>query len=498
MLWFGHRLDFRLTFWQLATLLSLGAFLLSAILLHRHFTDDALSNTWDYLLSVKVAVPPLAALMVTYAVAFLTGNSIADAPKAILRWIRNIALQKVSWMATIIVICMVVSSATYFFVWRNSPPSYVQMVSVLLGGENDDQKVVLDAIKHLKDRNLDLADRVDIARQVFEERRKWNHDNKPPIAAYPRAWVRALEVSTPGYWKDHPLRWHALAEAHSMLAQALSSTKMSFGTQQLVRESRARAKELYELVIGTNDPRATDLMKASARQNIANIAFYSGDMDTALRGYETVLKDHRSVSTEANRIAALILTQRFDEAVVVGNEAHIWAQTSGKTLTELRDYVSLLTNIGFLHLVRNYPQEAVDLMKEAFELIPDTMARQNLALALALSGMSDDADEVLATDSESPQVNAATQLSIVSKYPTASCSYLIRALGKLKKQPVGSAVNANLAAYLAIPASMSTLSYPNDWRQKALARLQGDTRPCGTLKLIPVVVQLLQKRDKQG
>lgn len=484
-------LDYQLAGLQLTALISAIGMVTYVIFLYRHFTDDALIDLWDYLSSVKVAIPPLAALVITYLYAFVTGINVTEAPKAILAWIRDDALQNHRIMTGFVVVSIIFCTFSDSYLRRMPAPAYERLVAQLLGGENDDQHVIEEVIRNLKEKNRVFATRIDIANQIFAERRRWNHENKQPIEALPRAWIRALDVNLDEAWKEHPLRWHASAEAHAMMTQAIMTIGAVSSTTAVVNQERDAALMLYQRVLDSRDSRVTPLLRKSAAQNLANVYLYTKEFQKALDQYDKAIKENRSLATESNRVVALVQLGRFAEAISKGTDAQAWALDSGRVLTELRDYISLISNKGFVHLITGANANALKDMREAFELLPDIMARQNLGLAYIANKMPDEALEILAEDIDAPNVTATSESEVMVKHGGGSCTYLIRGIASIMKGQQDRDAASNLAAYLRRADTAEHLASLRHWRKLAWQGLQKDKRPCNSLQLIPVVKNFL-------
>lgn len=467
-----------------------------AVLLYRHFSSSALAPAWTYLASVKLAVPPVAILTVSYFYAFLTGAPVTEAPRTLWNWLRNNALQSQPLMTIYCAVCLCASAMILAYIHATSPPVYERLVAQLLGGSNDDHAVISDQIKALKDTNPSLMAHIENVKQVFEERRKWNHDNKPPNATLPRIFIRTLDanIEDDPEWKDHPLRWFASAEAHSMLAQALGVGSSTTATMHVLALSRETALTLYDRVASDfSNPLVTKLMLTSARQNQGNVLYYSGKFKEALALYTTLNEALRSTAVEANIVASLVQLRRFDEAIQTGTTAVGRSRSTGRALTEVRDYISLLTNIGFAQMIVQKNSDALEGMQEVHDLVPDSMAKQNLALANIADGKLEAALDALADDDTAPQLSSETQLDVVTKKGGGSCAYLIRgvAITAAKGDAVDAA--ANFAAYARQGVARGDLAHAtNHWTDVAKASLLKDSRPCGNLAYLPVIRKYLE------
>lgn len=487
------RLDLALSALQLLAFAGVVGLLLASILVYRHFTDDSLRSTMDYLLSLKLALPPVIALVATYLYAFVTGEPVSNAPRSMWAHLRNHTLQNRAQLWLFIAGCAWLYAGTAALLVMHTPPAYRQLVAQLLGGANDDHQLIADSIARVKSSNVVLADRLAMVRKVFEERRLWNHENKAPTPALPRIFIRALDASEDDEdWARHPLRMFALAEAHSMLAQALSLRQGS-SQAPLVMASRQAAIGHYQAVLDSRSNLATTLMKKSASQNIGNVHFYSANYAAAIQAYGALSRENLSAGTEGNKVAAYVAAGQAVQAVQVGQASLAQLQDARHIFTELRDYVGLLTNTGFAKLITGDSAGALGDMQSAHDLMPDAMARQNLALALTAANQPGAALALLAEDSEAPLVTPPSQLDVVTKHGGGNCSYLIRAIAHARAGDDAAIIAANVAAYARQAQPTDALvRLAGGWKALAATALKSDQRPCGNLILLPSVQQQLK------
>ncbi len=489
------QLDTGLALMQLTAFFGSIALVVVAVLIYRHFTDDALVPMLDYMFSVKLAFPPILVLGATYLYAFATGEPIAEAPKSMWSLLKNDLLQSRRFLLGFAAICVIASLGTAYLVTFDVPPAYRKLVSVLLGGANDDNQLIKDTIKKVRDSNPRLSDRLEAVVKVFDERRLWNSENKTPTTFLPRVFIRQLEgdPAEPD-WENHPLRRMAYAEAHSMLAQALANLG-SGASKNAIEQSRSRAVQEYEKVVSDRSSRTTELMRRSARQNIGNVYYYSGQFAKAIEVYAALTAQERNAGTEANRVAALVYTGQIREAIAVGSDAIASLQATQAVFKTLRDYVGLLTNTGFARLVDGQFAPALEDMQAAFDLIPDAIAKQNLALAQIATNLPRAALATLDLDMDAPAVTPESQLSVVTRNPSGSgsCSYLIRALALATNNDDLALVAANIHSYARRPLpSADIVKRAANWKAEATTALKSDKRPCGDLGRLPFVAALLK------
>jgi tetratricopeptide (TPR) repeat protein len=489
----GH-LDAGLSALQIVAFFGFAALVIIAVLLYRHFTDDALVPALDYMLSIKLAFPPILVLGTTYLYAFITGEPVAEAPKSMWSFMKNKLLQSRRFLLGFAAISLCACLGTAALLARHVPPAYGKLVTVLLSGSNDDHQLIKDAIRRVREADRRLSERLEAVVRVFEERRLLNAENKTPTTFLARVLIRQLE-DDPGDpdWSDHPLRRMAHAESHSMLAQALTNQATSASTT-VIEQSRKRAIEEYELVIADKSSRTTELMRRSAKQNIGNVHYYSGQVSRAIEVYGSLSDKELDAGTEANRVAALVSGRRTADAISVGNRAIARLQANPAVFKALRDYVGLLTNTGFANLVAGQSAAGLEDMQAAFDLIPDTMAKQNLALAQIAMGLPLDALATLELDIAAPAVTPESQMAVVTRNPAAigSCSYLIRALALAANKEDAANVAANIHSYARRPLPSAAIQLRRkNWRIDANNALKRDKRPCGDLRLLPFVATLI-------
>lgn len=236
----------------------------------------------------------------------------------------------------------------------------------------------------------------------------------------------------------------------------------------------------------------TSLMRVSAEQNIGNTYYYAGNFQRALDTYAGLSEKAKSLGIDANRVAALVQLGRFDDAVKFGNQAMQESKGGTELLTEIREYVSLATNTGFTKLILNRNAEARDDLQEAYDILPDAMARQNLALAIDAAGDPDAALALLAEDTDAPIVTGDSEFDVVSKRGGGNCTYLIRAAALSRTNGDPAEVAANLAAYARQAQPKDRLASDiAAWRAVASHALSRDVRPCGNLKFLPNVKSAL-------
>ena len=137
-----RRVFSRLGLLQIATLLSLAIIIGDFAVIAWHQTDDYFTPLPAYLGSFKVALPPAAIFAASYAIAFVTGTPIVDAPKIALAFCRNRLLQSGASMAAVIGFAAAITAYCGNLVYFVTPPAYERFVEVLLGGSSDGSQLV--------------------------------------------------------------------------------------------------------------------------------------------------------------------------------------------------------------------------------------------------------------------------------------------------------------------------------------------------------------------
>jgi len=477
-----------LAFLQILTMLATAAAIVSVVVLYRHRTDDYFVPFTEYLGSIRLAVPPILALFISYGLVFIAGIKLSDAPKFIIDYLRNRFFQSRRQMAAVSAALLAVTGAINAYTATHIPPSYEQMVRVLLGGEQDRFQLIRKQIAEVAKKDPALASRLEPVVSVFEHRSKQNFQSAEPNTTVPRILVRALEanVSDPE-WGKHPLRKHALAEAYSMWAQASQASPFRDSADTQWKTLVERCLDLNDEVAQSTSPFATPLMRFSALHNSGNVLFYTGDYGAARRRYEIAMRANKNLSSGGNLIAAYVLLNQLDRATALGEELTEWSIAEGKALTEGSSMSSVLVNTAFAHLIKGEHEQAVNLMATAFDLENDDINTLNFAAALLLDGKRERSLKVL-THIKLPDLDVAVQKQRVTEnYNT--CYYLVKGLAQ-----DGAADAPTVAAYFytymkrAREASQLAAETPESLgtlRKAVLAALLSDPTPCGDFRMIP-------------
>lgn len=405
----GHPLDLNLASLQIAVIAASVAAIVASIALYRHQSDDYVVDFERYIWSFKVAVPPLIAFLSTYVIAFLTGVSLTEAPKVAIRFLKNRLFQSRAAMALVTLLFAGFTAATWAYVVTQPPPAYEAFIGKLLGGESDGHRVARAALKQISSLNETRSGQFETALAVFEERRRWNMEDKLPSVEVAITFVRTLgaNVADPS-WLTHPLRSHALGEAYSMWADATRRVHAELGNAGGADNDSIsygnQAIELYEQVARSSDRFSTGLMRASAKLNAGNVHLYAKRYEKARAAYSELLADTRTwnLSAAGNLLACYIRMGKPDEALRLGNETLQRAYASGRAVREPSNYVAILEGIGFAHLAKGEIEKAVDFFRSSYGHINDKLAKQNLAIVMALAGDRQAGRKLIATSGFEP------------------------------------------------------------------------------------------------
>lgn len=478
---------------QLLAIASVIVSITALILLFHHQTDDYSVPFLKYLASIRLAVPPIIALFVSYILVFVSGIKIGDAPRVVISYLRNSFFQSPRAMLIVMLCLFTMSLSIFWYTSVVTPPSYARLIAVLLGGEQDRQVLVKNELKLLEEKNPDLARKFRLAVDVFQERSKRNFNHGNLNTTTPRLFVRALDTNiSDKEWAEHPLRKLALAESYSMWAQAALSSPLQKNADPHWREWLQKCLELNEEVANSSSRYATPLMQYSAINNSGNALLYTGDLKGAEQYYKTVLNLNRNLSSAGNLIAVYIYLGELDSAIEFAKEIREWGMNTGKALTETSAFSAVLGNSAFAYLMRDEYENASQLFIEAYDLEPDNMNKLNLALSLILEGDRKRALYVL-SQFKYPDLELADQSKrVMEEYDT--CYYFVRALVIEKtKYPL---IAANFYTYLKQARTSNQLLKENaitnnELRLTTLNALQNDPTPCRDFYMVPAVRRLL-------
>ena len=472
---------------------------ISSIMLYRHFSDDYYIDVWKYLGSVRIAVPPLAILVASYAFATVSGKPLTDAPKAFWSWLRNSFMQRSNWLLGFVFLTACLCAGIGLILKTTTPPKYERFVERLLGGASDEHQLAAEDVKRMREHNRDYADNMDLVVKVFVERQKWNYDNQNPSTTLPRVLIRALTPTADDRdWASHPLRKHAAAEANGMYAQAISNSSGRMQTdKRLLEDAKKTALDLYSEVASSNDPRATAMMKGSAGNNIGNLHYYVGASEEAIKQYRTSLAAFPTSGGYGNLIAALVSAGRIVEALKYGEQGKEWALSHRRALAEPIPFANLVSNLGFAYWMILQPDKALPEMESAFDLVADANSIQNLSLAQLLAGDASLAFET-ARKLKDVQASPETQADLVGKVEPGRCTYFVRGLAALSLKTSEGTLEGmvNLRVFLGEAKSASDLRSDvskglDDLKARTYKTLGALRSPCASLSMLPGVKALL-------
>ncbi|MGY2340240.1 tetratricopeptide repeat protein [Pseudomonas sp. SDO5532_S415] len=487
-----RRIDLRLSVLQLGSMLVAVVLTVVLVALYHHLTEDYYIPLPEYLGSIKLVAPPMLVLISSYVLTFLVGEKMSDAPRIMIRYLKDYFFQSSRLMVFFVFCVSLLSVLLLYRMVSTAPPHYVSLVEKLLGGEQDRQQLILNEINLISLKNDGLSRKLQLVNDVFSLRSKWNFLDHPANTTEPRILVRALELDKDADWRDHPLRIHALAEAYSMWAQAAKSSSYPIEVDGW-KHNLKKSIDLYEEVINSSSPLATPLMKLSAINNSGNAYYYAHDLNNALLFYRRVLEEKKNLSTAGNVIALLLLQKKYEEAARVGDEYMEWAKLSGSALTEGSSYSAVVGNSAFAHLIMGDDEVGAKLMIEAYDLESDDLNALNLSAALALSGQKDAAVSLMARHFKYPVLDVADQVTrVTGKYN--HCYYLVEAtINNSSAAPLRA---ANLYMYLGLAKTKSQLESETSISVGALINkveevLQKDSSACKDLLMIPKFKELL-------
>lgn len=493
----GRSLDWSLAALQIVTIGSVVGVLIFSIALYHHYSDDYIVNFADYLLSIKIAIPPIAVFFSTYVVALLTGSSISEAPKLTVRFVRNNFLQHNIAMVTAITCSIAIMMVSAYIITMTTPPKYAEFVAQLLGGESDNFAVFKGRLNQVKSKNKVRADQFETALAVFEERRRWNMESSTISVIKPRIFVRTLEANVSDEsWKQHPLRKHALAEAYSMWSQAalhmsenidVYSDKSSWG------QYATKSLELYEDVASSSSRWATPLLSASAMNNKGNIYLYSKKYEQAFNLFSNLLAQEGNLSTAGNLLVTLIKLNRPKEVLSRGEEIIKWSEKEGTSLLEPSAYAGVIEAMGYAHLLQGDLKAALPKFRETYEIMNDTLSKQNLALVYALSGNREIARHLLLTIEGFAEITSDNLNEKISSGKQTGCTALILGIVKDNEMPTATPY---FLAYVREPQSPDEIAkiMPDDFdrlKVRVADTLRNDQTPCGDLYQLPSIKERL-------
>ena len=488
-----RKLDYRLTSLQLAVTIAFVFAVVGLVRLFHHQTEDYVVPFLEYLTSIRLAVPPLLALLVSYTIVFVSGVNLGDAPRIVIRYLRNRFFQTPRSMLVVSILLFSLFAGVSWYTSTVPPPHYISLVNLFLGAEQDRQTLISEKLNELEAKNTELASRFRLASDVFLERSQRNFTNVKHNTTTPRILVRALEANvSDSAWKGHPLRQLALAEAYSMWAQAARSYPFRRQEDDNWKQLLEKSLELNEEVAESNSQFMTPLIRYSALNNSGNALLYLDDWKGALDFYELVQQENPNLSTAGNLIAIHILLGDIEQAVETGLDAREWEMDTGKALTEGSSYSSVLVNTAFARLVLEDYDAATELAVEAYDLESDEHNALTLGLTFLLSGDKGNALRVL-QEFKYEELRASSQTARVQDEYNR-CFYLV--CGLIADDDSYLEIAVHYYTYLGeAPGEerlrASDVSSVQILRARVLKALKIDPSACGYLAQIPEVAKRL-------
>ena len=458
---------------------------LLAILKFMKWSTQSYFAPWqDYLASLEVLMPP-ALVMVALAVVFLvTGVPAKEVPHVVQRALRDRFLQSYLAMGLFIVVSIVAIGYVVHVVASEPPPRYAAFVNTILRGETSGYADARSALADIAEVNPSVGAKFGAVLKVFEERTKRNTGDQ--VEGNPSDLIRMLRTDAESDWEAHPLRWHALAEAYALGAQVLADGDE--GATSLAGSRYDNAIGLYESVVETPSPLATDRLRISACHNIGNIHLYRNRLDEAVTVFTMIIDDDnlRNSASWGNLIAALILADNVEEAITMGVRAIQWAKQEDRIDTETFQYVGMLENTAHAYWATGQFSPAHVLLDEASRLRPDDpITRGNLAASFAFLGNREQASAHMQRVVEPAGVDDAMHLAVLPDATDANvCDFLTWA-AILPREHVAARA-ANLSVFLREPVEASVLQGVTErgvveMAMRALDSLKTVYKPCSSL-----------------
>lgn len=484
---------------QIASIVLLIALIFIGLLTYRHFTFDIFVPLLSYLQSAKVSMPPLLILIVTIIVAIVSGGPVSKLKEKVLSFLRNTFFQSMRHMCIFIVAALIVLGGMGYILTKTSPPEYANLVAKILGAENDKFQFIDEKLSLIAKVNPVRAENISHVASVFKTREQINSNGGEIDNIAFSNLIRTLETNfenDPG-WKVHPLRIHALAEAYSLKAdsmkgQADSEPGSPFSSDKLF----GHAEELYQQVAHDQSIWATDLLKASAANNIGNIYYYKGQYDVALQWWQKVNAPEfggPNLASWANVVAGYVLTNRPDNAIREALVAEKWAVDQSKAHSEASNFSGIVGNRGFAHAMKGEYANSLSAFISAYQAFPDEISGFNLALGYVINHRGNDADTLLRKSLTA--VSLENQSALALSKNNNKCGYVIWYLAKPDDPAPLSAARLLTAlgeAHTANELRGYTQYNVGQLSNRVLAELPKSQGPCGNITLIPAVKEALR------
>jgi len=135
-------LDWKISLIQIGVICTTILFIVCLVLLFHHQSSEAFTPFFQYLASVRIAVPPIILLFSSYILIFIGGVSLGDAPKVVIKFLKNRFFQSIKMMAITCLLFLLCGIGILIFTEKTPSPMYSGFVTTLLGGEADRQSLV--------------------------------------------------------------------------------------------------------------------------------------------------------------------------------------------------------------------------------------------------------------------------------------------------------------------------------------------------------------------
>lgn len=489
----SRKIDWKLALLQLTVIVATIALIVCSVRLYHHQSHEAFVPFYSYLTSVRLAIPPILVLFVSYLMVFIGGKNFSDAPKIVIHFLRDKFFQSRAIMYGSSLAFIFTTLSILIYTESRPPPKYVDFVKVLLGGEADRHTLVQGKLDTIKQQNPTLAANLRVAAKVFEERSDRNFRHVFNDSTTPRILVRSLEANINNdEWKNHPIRLLALAEAYSMWAQAERSSPLGSGPGARWTNLLDKAMDLNNRAFNSDGPDMHLLIKYSALNNSGNAQLYVGNLEEAEKYYKNALALNKSLASYGNLIALQVLQGKINDAISLSESTRQWAYDNGKAITEGSQFSSVLVNAAYAHMFEGNFGQATELLKEAYAMENDDLNALNLSLSSFLNGDTATGNQVL-DRFKYPELSISYQKERV-KEDYNPCFYFIKAISIPDSEIFNAA--AHYYTYLGIARTedqlmeMSLDSF-RKLKNAVFQRLANDPTPCRHLSLIPEVRQRL-------
>ena len=490
---------------QIAAIVLLVALIFCGLLTYRHFTFDIFVPFLSYLQSAKVSMPPFLILIVTIVVAVVYGGPVSTLKEKVLRFLRNTFFQSMKHMSTFIAIALIALGGMSYVITKISPPEYANLVAKILGAENDKFRIIDEKLSLIAKVNPVRAENIAHVTSVFKTREQINSNGGEIDNLALSNLIRSLETNfenDPG-WETHPLRIHALAEAYSLKADSMKAlANIEPGSPFSPDKLFEHAEELYQQVAHDHTIWTTDLLRASAANNIGNIYYYKRNYDVALQWWQKVNSPEfggPNLASWGNVVAGYVLTNHPDDAIREALAAEQWAserrtgKQQARTDSEAANYSGVVDGRGFAYAMKGEYPKALAAFTLAYAAFPDELSQFNLALGYVINKRGSDADTLLRK--VLPAVSLGNQSALALSKKNNKCGYVIWFLAKPDDPVPLSAARLLTAlgeAHTADELRGYTQHNVGQLFSRVLEELPKNQGPCGDITLVPIVKEALR------